>query len=208
MKTDPSMPTATEEIRLVDGYAVGGTLQDGIDGNYDFSISDVIKEAWQKTDGVKGTFWGAWILAVIVTVIVTVIFGVIFGFKEISPFVEMFFRLIVNLVLIPIFVGLMMIGVRRSVELPIRFSIIFDYFGYTIPIVIAAFLISIFVIIGMFALIIPGIYLGIAYFFTMLLIVEKNLGFWEAMGASRKTVTHHWFKVIFYLIHHVYYPFY
>ncbi len=189
MKTDPFLPTATEEIRLVDISTVSGTFQDGIDGNYGFSIIDVIKEAWQKTYGVKGTFWVAWILAVIISGLIVGVMS-FFSMDILQPIVMI-------VVLIPLFVGIAMIGVRRSVELPVRFLIIFDYFGYVIPIVIAFFLINFFVIIGLVALIIPGIYLSIAYFFTMLLIVEKNLGPWKAMEASRKAVTHHWFKVFF-----------
>jgi len=44
-------------------------------------------------------------------------------------------------------------------------------------------------------LILPGLYLSIAYTFTMPLIVDKNMGVWDAMELSRKTVTKHWFKV-------------
>jgi hypothetical protein len=40
--------------------------------------------------------------------------------------------------------------------------------------------------VGMFLLIAPGLLLITLYLFTPLLIVEKNLGFWDAMEASRK----------------------
>ncbi|MCK5524572.1 MAG: hypothetical protein KAI83_15685 [Thiomargarita sp.] len=205
MKTDPFLPPATEEIRLVDISAFSGTLQDGIEGNYDFSISDVLKEAWQKTDGVKGTFWGAFIIAFIgipVGIIVIIIaISLLLGMPvEIFQLILYLVQIVLYIVLLPFIVGIIMIAVRRSVELPVRFSIIFDYFGYTIPIVIAFFLTNLLMIIGLMALIIPGIYLLIAYLFTLPLIVEKNLGPWEAMEASRKAVTHHWFKVFFTII--------
>ncbi|WP_221896349.1 hypothetical protein [Bathymodiolus japonicus methanotrophic gill symbiont] len=40
---------------------------------------------------------------------------------------------------------------------------------------------------------------GIAapYVFTMPLIIEKNMDFWQAMEASRKAVHQHWFKIFF-----------
>lgn len=44
---------------------------------------------------------------------------------------------------------------------------------------------------------IPGIYLSIAYMFTLALVVEKNMDFWQAMETSRKAVTQHWFKFFF-----------
>ena len=217
MTINPYQLPATEEIQLVGGSAaVGGTLQNGIEGNYDFSIIDVLLEAWQKTDGIKSTFF----FAVLVYIVIVVGIGLIFsmadhaileaGMREgmsssmieiigsIMAFLQYIFKFIVSL---PILVGITMIGVYRSVDMPVRFSIAFDYFEYTIPIVIAAILTSVLVALGLVLLIIPGIYLIIAYLLTQPLIVEKNLGAWEAMEASRKAINHHWFKVFFtYLI--------
>ena len=56
---------------------------------------------------------------------------------------------------------------------------------------------SILIALGFMLLIIPGIYLSIAYMFALPLIVEKNMDFWQAMETSRKAVTQHWFKLFF-----------
>jgi uncharacterized membrane protein len=49
---------------------------------------------------------------------------------------------------------------------------------------------------GVILCILPGIYLGVAWFqFTSLLILDKRLDFWPAMELSRKVVTHHWWQV-------------
>ena len=45
-----------------------------------------------------------------------------------------------------------------------------------------------------FLLILPGIYLMIAWMFTLPLVIDKQLDFWSAMELSRKVVTKHWFK--------------
>ena len=50
-------------------------------------------------------------------------------------------------------------------------------------------------IVGFMLLILPAIYVTVAYAFTIPLIVDKNMEVWEAMEHSRKTVTKHWFKV-------------
>ncbi|HXI70735.1 MAG TPA: DUF975 family protein [Verrucomicrobiae bacterium] len=42
---------------------------------------------------------------------------------------------------------------------------------------------------------IPAIYLSVCWKFTLPLIVDKQLDFWTAMGASRKMVNKHWFHV-------------
>lgn len=44
-------------------------------------------------------------------------------------------------------------------------------------------------------LLVPAIYLGVAYTFAVPLVVERRIEFWAAMEASRKTVTHQWFGI-------------
>lgn len=60
---------------------------------------------------------------------------------------------------------------------------------------LAGILIYVMTIIGFLLLVLPGIYLSIAYVFTLPLIADKGLDVWDAMELSRKTVTKHWFKV-------------
>ncbi len=45
---------------------------------------------------------------------------------------------------------------------------------------------------GFLCCILPGIYLGVAWKFTLPLVIDKRMGFWEAMELSRKTVTRQW----------------
>ncbi len=47
-----------------------------------------------------------------------------------------------------------------------------------------------------FLLILPGIYLLVAWMFTLPLVVDKQLDFWSAMELSRKVVTKHWWKLL------------
>ena len=49
---------------------------------------------------------------------------------------------------------------------------------------------------GFLCLILPGIYLWIAWTFTLPLIVDRRLDFWSAMELSRKMVTRHWWKLL------------
>jgi hypothetical protein len=49
-------------------------------------------------------------------------------------------------------------------------------------------------------LILPGVYLFVAWFFTLLLITDKRLEFWPAMRLSRKTISMHWWKFLGFLL--------
>ena len=44
---------------------------------------------------------------------------------------------------------------------------------------------------------IPVIYLAVAWAFTFMLVIDKNLAPWQAMEVSRRVVTRHWFHVFF-----------
>lgn len=48
---------------------------------------------------------------------------------------------------------------------------------------------------GFLCLILPGIYLWVAWTFTLPLIIDKRLEFWSAMELSRKVVGRHWWKL-------------
>jgi hypothetical protein len=48
---------------------------------------------------------------------------------------------------------------------------------------------------GMLLLIIPGIYLAVAWVFTAPLIIDKKLEFWTAMEVSRRVVTAQWWRL-------------
>ncbi len=68
---------------------------------------------------------------------------------------------------------------------------LFDALPRFVPLVVAAVLMSALITIGMVLLLLPGLYLAIAYGFTTLNIIDRNLDFWPAMEHSRKTITAH-----------------
>jgi predicted Ser/Thr protein kinase len=53
---------------------------------------------------------------------------------------------------------------------------------------------------GFLCFILPGIYLLVAWMFTLPLIVDKQLDFWSAMELSRKVVTKHWWKFLLFSV--------
>lgn len=80
-------------------------------------------------------------------------------------------------------------------------NIAFSGFSLAFSQLFLAFLVSSLISgVGVILLIIPGIYLMVAYFFTYALVLDKKLEFWDAMECSRKVVTRHWFPVFGLLI--------
>jgi len=52
------------------------------------------------------------------------------------------------------------------------------------------------VYLGLALCILPGIYLGVAWYFAIPLVIDRRMGFWEAMELSRRVVSRHWFVVL------------
>jgi len=59
---------------------------------------------------------------------------------------------------------------------------------------LASLVVGLLVILGTILLILPGIYLIVAYTFTVPFMVDRKLGFWEAMETSRKVISKRWFS--------------
>jgi hypothetical protein len=69
----------------------------------------------------------------------------------------------------------------------------FTGFYFFLPLLLLSLITSIFIIIGLALLIIPGVYLIVAYLFASCLVIDRRLDFWPAMELSRRTVHPLWF---------------
>jgi serine/threonine protein kinase len=77
----------------------------------------------------------------------------------------------------------------------------FTGFRHPFPhLVIAGFLATLLTTLGFLCLILPGIYLFVAWIFTFPLIVDRRLEFWPAMRLSRKIISKHWWKFLGFLL--------
>jgi hypothetical protein len=59
---------------------------------------------------------------------------------------------------------------------------------------------AVLILIGYALCFIPGLYLNVAWLFAMPLVIDKRMGFWDAMELSRQKVNQHWFVVFGFLI--------
>jgi len=81
-----------------------------------------------------------------------------------------------------------------------RFQDFFSGFSFFWPLFLVSLVSSVLIGIGMALLIIPGVYLIVAYFFAPCLVVDRALDFWPAMELSRRTVTSQWFGFFAFLL--------
>jgi hypothetical protein len=50
--------------------------------------------------------------------------------------------------------------------------------------------------VGLLLCLLPGIYLAVAWTFSVVLTIDRRLPFWDAMELSRKVVSRHWFTIL------------
>jgi hypothetical protein len=177
------------------------SIEQALSRGYDFAIGELLGEAWQRVKGTKGIIIGGFLVFYAVMFVVSFVLGGmlgIFGALSESPATVMVGELVIGVLAsalaYPFMAGINMIGIRRAADQPISFNEIFSHFGRTVPLVITAVVMMLLIYLGLFLLIIPGLYLAIAYMLAIPLVVERGLSPWQALEASRKAISQHWFK--------------
>ncbi len=192
---EDSNPYATPEALLERNIITKegqGSLEGGLNGDYDFTIGEIYREAWKKTNGVKGKFLMAWGLYMGIAMAISWLFYFL-------PFDSQgILESLINIpVLYPIMAGITLMGIHHSVDADINARSVFDHYGKVVPISLLTILMILLVVLGMALLIIPGIYLAIAYMMALSLMMDRDMGVWESLETSRKAITKHWFKIFF-----------
>jgi len=183
-----------------------GSIEKGINGDYELSIGDTIKEAWDLTRRAKGKINSAIFLSYITVIPILFITGPLLAITGLSKnlIASIFANFLIQIVLMgisyPLWAGVFMIGIRRSVQIGFPIKIIYGYFGYAVPLLITGVIMTILIFLGTILLLLPGLYLIFAYMLALPLVVEKGLSPWQALETSRKTITHKWFKFVGLLI--------
>ena len=203
---NPYTPPGAQLEREVLNTQGQGTLQGGINGQYDFSIRGIIAEGWEKISGAKGTLLLALLIYIVIASILNVVQSLIF--PDPNALMQqglwgpaILWITVTTLISIPLtyplVAGITLLGIRRSVDAQIEAGSIFQAYSKTIPLTLLYLAMMLLTILGYVLLIIPGIYLSVAYLMSYSLMIDRNMGVWEALEASRKAITKHWFKIFF-----------
>jgi hypothetical protein len=156
-----------------------------------FTVGAVLGEAWQKVGGSKGLYWGA--LSLIMVVAIAFVVAALVAGKGAGTVIQV----VGQCIYLVLQVGVALLAIRRIRGENVRAVMVFDPLPKTVWLVLAFILSAILIGIGFVLLILPGIYLCVAYVFTSPLIADRGLGVWQALETSRKAVTKCWFRVFF-----------
>lgn len=70
--------------------------------------------------------------------------------------------------------------------------------GFTLalgPLVLTGLVVCLMTLAGFILLILPGIYLAVAYAFAYMLVIDRKMEFWAAMEVSRRVITAQWWRM-------------
>ena len=196
-KSASTDPYATPEAQLEREYESDmegqGSIESALAGEYDIQLGDVFSEAWSRTSGYKGAFLTAWFFYVLASIGMNGVNALATGVG--GEYLGLLVSLISIPVMYPILAGITLLGILHSVDIPFQATSVYSHYSKALPITLVTIVSGLLTIIGLVLLIIPGIYIAIAYMMATALVIDRDMPFWEAMETSRKAVTQHWFQL-------------
>ncbi|MCK4855284.1 MAG: hypothetical protein KAT31_13495 [Bacteroidales bacterium] len=148
-----------------------------IQQGYETDAGSYIRRGWEILQDNIGMFIGYTLLTVAISVASAFI-----------PFGSL-------LVSGPLTAGFYIVANKISKGEPYEFGTFFKGFDFFVPLLLWTLIGGIFIALGLVALIVPGIYLAVAYTFVPLFIVFGKIEFWDGMEFSRKLVTKKWWNI-------------
>lgn len=158
----------------------------------DWQIGQVLKTATEKQVGFKWSYMAPFLIYLIITSVIAVLQDATVGTGE--GVAASLTQVIVNILVYPLGIGLGLLGIRRAAGKDTPLSTLWEPYSQFIPLVVMLVLMGLLIVGGFFLLVLPGIYLAVAYSFAPYLMIEKNMGVWEALETSRKAITPCWWR--------------
>ncbi len=174
----PPPLTATFDIRQWTDEVLGR--------DYHIDIGSCLNRGWEL---IKNNFW----LLVGASFVASLIGG--FG---VIPYLGVFVCLILGG---PMMGGLYALYLKRIRGQAATFGDVFCGFSLAFGALLGTYVVILLLTaVGLLLCLVPGIYLGVSWIFSIALVIDKKMDFWQAMELSRKVVTKHWWLMFGFLI--------
>ena len=127
--------------------------------------------------------------------------GGFIGFTALTLFIQMGLGCLpkvgwlVFLIHYPLMFGYAVVSARLMQGEAPRFGDFFKGFTWYLTLLLLGLVTQVLVVLGLVLLIVPGIYLMVGYIFAPWFVLDRRVGFWEAMELSRHAVRPHWFEL-------------
>jgi len=167
-----------------------------IEGRYSLSIEGVLSEARKLAEGYKFKLNIAAAIYSLIVIAMALLVGGLGALTDNSIFIAIVGELIYAWITLPVAMGLFAISLDRVAGGEVSNDRLFLFFPQATRLVVTTVLMTLLIFVGYVLLIIPGLYLSVAYLFVLPLLVQRELGMLDALEVSRKAITHRWFTVL------------
>jgi membrane-anchored glycerophosphoryl diester phosphodiesterase (GDPDase) len=159
-------------------------VNDLIQRGYTVKIGDYISQGWQLFKKNAGGYVVFTIILILINIVVTKIN------ESASPL-----GTVISLVVTgPLTAGWYIVAFKQLRNRLPEFADFFKGLNNFLPFFLLNLISGILIGLGFVLLILPGIYLAVAYMFALPFAVAQRMDFWTAMEASRKLITKNWFS--------------
>lgn len=197
--SDVYQPPESELTGPGAGESNQGSIERALAGDFEFDVIDVLSEAWRLTNGVKLIFIVGALVVWVLGALVQVAAGMVLPGAEQGVAGSVFSSVVSGLaqlaVTAPLWGGIVLVAQQRSVGNAVEMADVFSQFQRAWPIIALSLVTTVLIYLGFLVLIVPGVYLAVAYVMAMPLLIDRNLPLWEAMETSRKVVTKCWWRM-------------
>ncbi|MEZ5552115.1 MAG: hypothetical protein R3E82_14560 [Pseudomonadales bacterium] len=170
------------------GQTTGGSIERTLAGQADLDLSDVLREAWEKSAGVRSIVLISGVVMVLIAMFVSGIFGLMFGYAD-QTFVEsLILQCLNSAATYPLVAGIFMVCLAHSVGRSVDLNMAFGFYSLFVPLAIIGIIQSALTAIGMLLLVLPGLYLALALSLAIPLKVERDLPIGDCLMMSLKLV--------------------
>lgn len=180
-----------------------GSIETALAGEYELKPLEVLKQAWAMLPGLKMPVMMGWLCYILISMAFSGIgyaaLGISFESTSTTP-TEVVWSIIEAIALMPLFVGITMMGVKHACGRQVSLEDGFKYYSKIVPITLLTILYYLAIGLGFVALILPGIYLMVAFMMSYQLQADKKLGIVQCLETSRKAVTKKWFNMFLILL--------
>lgn len=144
---------------------------------YRLDIGAVLSEGWRIFSADIGGFIGFTFVGGIIAVLLAI-------------------TLVGLLFYMPLLAGLWIVPLMMLKGRPHGFNDFFGGFKQLGQLILLGLVMGLLIMLGTIAFIIPGVYLGIAWTWALGLVLDRGMGFWEAMSTSLKVVNKNFWETL------------
>lgn len=184
-------------------HTIGGSIEQSLQGKAKIDLAALAKESWALTKNAKsGLLQGAMIIVLLGLLLISGLqqWFEVEDWATASPKVRLILQISLTILTAPFIAAMLMIGISHSVGEKPTFSLVLKKVINSALVILLALLVSVLVDLGFALFLLPGIYLGLATGFSMMLYIEKQLAPSQAILQSIKVFNHYWLPLsLFYV---------